>query len=320
MAASAKGLPPDVAAALLPFVGNGILQVQMDDSSGRWTVRTGASHPNPNQSVLFPTGTSFITLRDATALQMLVNGGGAGSPPPGLAGYTTAGMAVPVVTPLGSTGYRATFTLTNWTVVEDVVVTGTTLSDTNVRATVTITNTTASARQYGLRYMWDWEIAGNDGSFFRTRNPDTAFTPNLMTFNAPTFQLYEEVDYSATPTCSVFATTTGGTLSPPVTNPDQLRYSSWPSSVSSAWDYTDPATTGDSSVSYFWGFSAPLTLAAGATASFTQYITTQQSAIGPPTTATAANIPTLSMWALILLSTLALGLGAWSLRRSRNIN
>src|SRR5262249_6544408 len=211
-------------------------------------------------------------------------------------------------------------TFGGWTVVEDVIVNGTTLTDTNVQATTTITNTTGSPRQYGLRYMWDWEIAGNDGSFFRTRNPDSAFTGTPTTFNAPTFQLYEEVDNIATPTFSVFATTTGGALSPPVTNPDQLRYSNWPSSVGSAWDYTDTPTTSDSSTTYFWGFN-PLTLAAGASASFTQYLTTQQSAVGPPTPG-AANvvIPTLSTWALILLSTLALGLGAWSLRRGRGIN
>ncbi len=33
---------------------NGILTVSMDDTSGLWTVTTGASHPNPNQNVLFP--------------------------------------------------------------------------------------------------------------------------------------------------------------------------------------------------------------------------------------------------------------------------
>jgi len=145
---------------------NGFLSLSIEDSStsalGMFTVTTGASHPNPNQLVLYPVGTSYISLRDATASVIYGNAEGAVS---GLAGYTytnmnTAGTAV--VTNLGTTGYRTTWTFPNWTVVQDVVINGSTLSDTNVRHTVTVTNTSGAARQYGLRYMWDWDIAGND--------------------------------------------------------------------------------------------------------------------------------------------------------------
>jgi hypothetical protein len=304
--------------ALLPPVTNGILSVQMDNVNGSFSVFTGASHPNPNQTVFYPCCTSNFTLRDATSSQMFVNNS---TPAPGLSGYTTVLMPTPTVTTLGTTGFRATFVLANWTVVEDVVINGTTLSDTNVRQTVTVTNTSAASRQFGLRYHWDWEIAGNDGSFFRTRNPDSAFTGTPTTFVNPTFPIYEEVDRIVSPTFSVFATVTGGTLNPAPTTPDQLRYSNWPSSTNSAWDYADPGSTGDSSVVYFWGFNTPITLAAGASASFTEYVTTQLSAVTvvtpPPPNAPAIAVPTLTQWSLMLLSALALGLGMWTALRRK---
>ena len=294
---------------------NGILTVSMDDTSGAFTIRTGASHPQPNQNVFFPCCTSYLTVRDATASQMLVTPNAVGVAP-GLTGYTTVSMGAPVVTALGTTGFRATFTTASWTIVEDVVINGTSLSDTNVRQSVSVTNTTGSPRQFGVRYMWDWEIDSNDGSFFRTRNPDGTFTNTPTTFNAPTFQLYEEVNNITSPLFSVFATVTGGSLTPAPTTPDQFRYSNWPSSVGSAWDYTDPATTGDSSVSYFWGFTAPITLAAGATSSFNQYVTTQLSAIGGgPTTPVQSVVPTLSTWGMLLLIGLLAAFAAWSARR-----
>ena len=64
------------------------------------------------------------------------------------------------------------------------------------------------------------------------------------------------------------------------TTPEQLRYSNWPTSVASAWDYTDPGSTSDSSTVYFWGFANPLTLGPGASATFRQYVTTEISAVG----------------------------------------
>jgi hypothetical protein len=102
---------------------------------------------------------------------------------------------------------------------------------------VTVTNTSAVSRQYGVRFMWDWEIAGNDASLFRQRNPDAAFTSTFTTFPSPRFQLYEEVDNATTPTFSVFGTVGGGPLTPAPTTPDQLRYSSWGTSYSngSTW-------------------------------------------------------------------------------------
>ena len=306
--------------AALVNVTNGILVLEIENANtgflGEWTVRTGASHPNPGQLVLFPVGTSYITFRDATALIMYANTSGAAA---GLAGYTFQNMSTApgagVVTNLAN-GYRTVWTIPSWTITQDVTINGTTLSNTNVQQTVTVTNTSGAPRLYGLRFMWDWDIAGNDASFFRTRNPDGAFTSTFATFPSPAFQLFEEVNNLTTPLFSVFGTVTGGPLVPAPTPPDQLRYSSWSTAVGSAWDFSNTGGGVDSATEHYWGFNAPLTLAAGASATYTQYLTTNFQAGGgggaPPG---PIQVPTLSEWGVLLLIALLGGIAIWSVRR-----
>jgi len=266
---------------------NGILTVSIESTTGQFTITTGASHPKPGQTVLYPIGTSYITLRDATSSIMWFNYYGSLSNA-GLTGYTAQSMlaTAPVTTALGTTGFRTTYTIPNYRIVQDVVITGTNLANTNVKHAVSVTNTSAAARTYGLRYMWDWQIAGNDASLFRTRNPDGTFTSSFSTFTAPAFKLYEEVDNAITPAFSIFGSTRDLPLSPVPTLPEQVRYCSWQSAVSSAWDFTNTGSGSDSAVCYYWGFTNPLSLAAGATATYAQYVTTQLEAISPAVTIT----------------------------------
>jgi hypothetical protein len=303
-------IAPGAHAAVLTAT-NGILTVDIENAGsdiGVFTIRTGASHPHPNETVFFPLGTSWTTLRDATSLQMWVNGSDASSA--GLAGYSLVFMNTQpaVVAALGATGFRTTYTLPNFTFIQDLVINGTTLADTNVRQSVTVTNTTGSTRQFGVRYFWDWEIADNDASFFRQRSPDGAFTSTFTTFAPPTFQFFEEVDNIATPTFSIFGTVQGGALSPSPTPPDQLRYVSWSDFDDVAWDTAVTGGNEDSATTHYWGFTTPISLGAGASATFHEYVSTVQSAIGQPTptpTGAAVVVPTLSPIAWLVL---ALGL------------
>lgn len=311
------------ALAAYQTITNGYLTLTIEDAEltiGQFTVTTGANHPQPGQTVFYPIGTSIITLRDVDAAQLWVNYS-IEPATPGLAGYTSMVMNTqPVsVVPLGANGFRTTYTLPNFTVVQDLTINGTTLADTNVRHTVTITNTTGASRGYGLRNLWDWQIASNDASFFRQRNPDTAYTSVFQAFNAPTFTHYEVVDNTTTPTFSIYGTVFGGTLSPAPSAPEQIRYADWYESISSAWDFTVAGSDEDSAIVYYWGYNSPLTLAAGASASYTQYLSTVLSAVGgapvdpsppaAPATPATTPIPTLSGWGMILPSGL-LGLGA----------
>jgi IPTL-CTERM motif len=307
--------------ASLVSTTNGILTLQIENSNtgdlGMWTVTTGASHPNPGQPVLYPVGTSYISLRDATANIIY---GNASSATPGLAGYTYQNMSVSpgsgVVTNL-SNGYRTVWTIPSWTVTQDTTVNGTTLADTNVQQTVTVCNTSGAARLYGLRFMWDWYIAGNDASFFRTRNPDTAFSSTFITYTNPTFQLFEETNNIATPLFTVFGTVTGGPLTPAPTTPEQLRYSSWGTAYGTAWDFTNTGGGSDSATEHYWGFSNPLTLGAGACGAYTQYLATTLSGTGGGGGSAFVQtvIPTLSEWGLILLIVALGGISLWSVRR-----
>jgi hypothetical protein len=304
--------------AALVNVTNGILVLEIENANtgdlGMWTVRTGASHPNPGQLVLYPVGTSYITFRDATASIMY---GNSGSAAPGLAGYTYQNMSTApgagVVTSIAN-GFRTVWTIPSWTITQDVVINGTTLSNTNVQQTVTVTNTSVAARQYGLRFMWDWDIAGNDASFFRTRNPDGSFTSTFATFTSPAFQLFEEVNNLATPLFSVFGTVGGGPLTPVPTTPEQLRYSGWSVAYSSAWDFSNTGSGIDSATEHYWGFTTPLTLAAGTSATYVQYLTTNFAAGGGAATG-PIQVPTLSEWGVLLLIALLGGIAIWSVRR-----
>jgi hypothetical protein len=244
--------------------------------------------------------------------------GNASGPAPGLAGYTYQNMStapgVGVVTSIAN-GFRTVWTIPSWTITQDVVINGTTLSNTNVQQTVTVTNTSVAPRQYGLRFMWDWDIAGNDASFFRTRTPDGAFTSTFTTYTNPAFQLFEEVNNLVTPLFSVFGTVTGGPLVPAPTTPEQLRYSGWSVAYGTAWDFTNTGGGIDSATEHYWGFAAPLTVAAGASATYVQYLTTNFQAGGGGPPPGPIQVPTLSEWGVLLLIALLGGIAIWSVRR-----
>ena len=260
---------------------NGILSITYSESTGQYAIRTGAQHPHPNETVFYGSGgTSYFTLRDATDLKMLTNGGVSNA---GLAGYTTGSLGTGTTTALGTTGFRTTFVVAGkWQVEQEVVITGSSLDDTAVRQSEKVTNISNAPRLCGMRYQWDWQIAGNDASLFRTRQPDGAFTSTFQTFVNPQFRLFEEVDSATDPTFSVFGSVRDLPLNPPPTTPDQLRYCSWGAAVSSAWDFTNTGGGSDSSVCHYWGFDNPISVAPNASTTFTQYVTTQFEAIARP--------------------------------------
>jgi hypothetical protein len=146
-----------VTSASAAFVNytNSILTVETENagtSAGMFWVRTGSSHPKPNQNILFHTETSNFTLRDLTASEIWTNA--VFVPNVNIPGFVSRSMqlapATAVVTNL-PTGFRMTYTLPNWVVVQDVVVIGTTLADSNVRQTVTVTNTSGVSRSWATK-------------------------------------------------------------------------------------------------------------------------------------------------------------------------
>ena len=263
-------------------ITNGIMRVCMNCSNGIFTVSTDTSHPQGIQNVLYgggscSPGTSFITLKDDVSLSMWDNGGGRNN----IEGYTARSMVLTGCGAIGGgvNGLRSVFSCGAFTVTQDVVIEGTDISNTSVRQTVTIHNTSGSTRQYGVRFMWDWEVANEDYPIFRTRNPDGPWesNPSVTTeYLNPVFAQYEIVD-ALPPAFNVYGTVGGSSLPIPPTPPDWLRYARYQEAANYAWNFT--SANGDTVVTYYWGYPVSLQLAAGESKSFTQYMTTNIEAI-----------------------------------------
>ena len=273
-----------VANALAVTATNGILTIDYDDV-GRFSLETGASHPVPRETVFFPVGTSYISVRDDTRKQIFIN---ADDFPSGtvIAGDAVQPMGAGVTVALGTLGFRTTWSLPNFRVIQEVEISGTGLSDTNVRHEVSVVNTGSAPLKYGIRYLWDWQIAGNDAALARPRNPDGPYTSVFSAYASPTFRAYEQTDSLLSPKFSIYGTVSGGITARPPTTPDRVAYVSWIDFVVYPWDTDIVGRDIDSAIVYYWGYNAPLTLAAGATANVRQYVSTVASAIGVSTSTT----------------------------------
>ena len=259
--------------------GNTIYTVCVDDigNKGRYTAKTGLSHPVPGVNLLYggavnSPATSHSSYRSFTTGTTYTQGSFSGS-------FNLSPFAS--VTLLGTTGIRTTYTLPGppttpdeLLIVQDVNVNGTTLADSNVAITTTITNQGMSSVAMGIRYLWDFQIALDDGPTFQAQSPNGPVLHFETEFTPPNFSFYKIVDNDTNPTpptYQVFGTVNGpATLVPQPTPPTQLTYGCWPSSFNTSFDYSigspprdvaDPLTDcpglgGDSDVIYWWGRSA----------------------------------------------------------------
>jgi hypothetical protein len=295
--------------------GNSFYQVFVNADAaagiGQYTVMTGSSHPvtistGSPKNVLFGDGlpgTSYNTIfsyTTGTAYVALFSF-------PSTPGFvvlspTTPGITA-IVTALGTTGYRTTYTLAGppqtpdkLTIVQDVNTHGTTFQTSTVEVTTTITNTGATPVSVGLRYLWDTQIGDDDGPTFQQLSPDAAVLLTERSFTAPSFGFYRIQDNngnSPSPLFSVFGTVTQPTsITPPPTPPDLLVNSSWPSSVAAPFAYTpNPSTdvsseggVDDNAVLYYWGptQATAISLAASASRTFSQSLVSAEANAPPP--------------------------------------
>jgi hypothetical protein len=259
-------------------VSNNILTVEYNDI-GQFSVRTGGEHPVPNSTVFYPVGTSYISIRDDLRKEVFVTDD---TP---VENYTASTdtyrrMGAGTQIALGTTGFRTTWTLPNFNVVQEVEITGTALSDTNVRHEVRVINTGATALKYGVRYLWDWQIAGNDASIARPRNPDGAYSSTFAAFPTPNFRAYEQTDDLLNPKFSIYGTVSGGSTALPPTLPDRVAYVEWNDFYGNPWDTAITGENADSAIVYYWGYATPRSLAPGASTEFRQYVSTVASSLG----------------------------------------
>ncbi|MEK7476695.1 MAG: hypothetical protein AAB152_13825 [Candidatus Coatesbacteria bacterium] len=265
---------------------NGYLTVKVSDDPaavggpGLFTVETGPLHPTPGKSIFYNSvanqiGTSYITVMDTDANTLWVNAVSNTTMVPSEAGYGVQRMGDYPVTlaALGASGFRATYILPKFTVIQDVVIMGTALMNTSVMHQVTVTNTSGSDLHFGVRYLWDWMVNAIDSSYFRPLNPPGPYTDVFEAFDDPVFDRYEASDSETFPSFEIYGTTHGGSLLSEPRQPDQIRYAYWGDARRAPWDFPVAGQSSDSAIVYYWGLTAPLTLAPGSSTTFTQYVT-----------------------------------------------
>jgi uncharacterized repeat protein (TIGR01451 family) len=275
--------------------GNGFYTVDVQDTIpgvGLYTATTGPNHPAGNmQDVLFGggnPGTSYSTIHSfSTNTDYSVYPVGASS---GTAvNIDQYGTTVPL--PIGATGTAITGARTTYilpglpatkdalTIVQDVNVNGTTFGNSTIEVTTKVTNTADGGPSVaiGVRYLWDFKVAGDDGPTFQAI-PDGSVLVNETDFLAPTFQSYQMADNDDSTSPFVISGTVTGpsTVVPTPTVPSLLQYVSWPNANGQLFAYQtsptqDIATQGgtdDSAVLYFFGDNQnnAMTIEPGATA------------------------------------------------------
>jgi hypothetical protein len=240
---------------------------------GTYVVVTGPDHPaGSGLNVLYripqlPTGTSYTTIRSYTSGTDYVQGRGIG-------GEESTVWLNPygTVEPLGTTGFRTTYALPdaaadNLTIISDVQVSGTTFDDSVVNVTTQVRNDGTTPVEIGFRYLWDFQIALDDGPTLQALNPDGPARETETTFTRPVFESFkiEDNDKNETPpTFNVFGTVTGpATITPAPTPPDRIQFVDWESAYLTPFNYTVTPTrtvtlgegraTNDSAALLFFG-------------------------------------------------------------------
>lgn len=317
--------------------GNAFYRVFVEDNAGSgglglYTATTGPDHPaGAGLNVLYGNGfpgTTFNTVRSFTSNTDYPQTGGTSSSNP-IVLLSPYGA----VAPIGSTGFRATYTLPGppttpdaLTIVQDVNVNGLAFLDSTVEVTTSVTNTGDGAVAIGIRYLWDFQIGDDDGPTFMQRSPFGPVLVDETEYFFPAFESYRVQDNDVNPnppTFDVFGTVTGPpTVYPPPTQPALLKFADWPLSDDTAFDYTiDPnrniADVGlgsnDSDVLYYFGHNldSAILIAPGATAtvSASLFLTLPQPVTSP--------VPTMSALAFIALgAALAAGGALFAGRRT----
>ncbi len=260
------------------------------DGVGTYTIATGASHPHPNENVLYGGAdgypwSSYNTIRVNGSMKEYVETTRGISPSPGYTIDRLDNYVTQFPTVVGNSIITRWTTPENLNITQTVETVGTTLSDSSVRVTTQIRNDNSSAQQVDVRYVWDLKINDSDDTLFKPRNPDGTFTNVFSAFTPPTFGYYEVTANSTDPPFSVFGSISQPAfLSPQPTTPDSFGYVSWGNAFWSAYDFTPGGCCKDSAVVYYWD----PTIQPGDSISLTAYITTEEKAItGDPKTVPA---------------------------------
>lgn len=275
------------------IASNGIYKVAVEDmpnlGGGQYTIGTDSGHPaGPNLSILYGgdggyPGTSYNTIRSFTSHTDYTQDGGSSTDP----GYQAINMSPASTTVQSGTNIRTTFVLTtpqysdNLTIVQNITIHGTTYNDSAIEITTAVTNTGLTPVTVGIRYLWDYELDGDDGPTFQQLNPDGSVLTTEQTFSPVTFVAYDMANNTGSPPMHVKGAAKGlGTISPVPTPPSQLQYTRWGSADSVSFSYTTSgrSTDDDCAVLYYWWNQSGTLIPPGQTVT----VTTSLYEVAPP--------------------------------------
>jgi uncharacterized repeat protein (TIGR01451 family) len=234
---------------------------------GTYTVSTGASHPIPNQSVLYggaahSPGSTYLTVRvyDTQTDYVASNGQGGYviNPAPGYA-LVHLDTCFQTIQTIGNAVVTSWLTPEGLQIIQTTSIDGTTLVDSRVRVQTKVVNLSGPVdpHVFGVRYFWDLMIDGQDGSYLAARNPDGLWLGAETQWLPPSFEQFETTNDPLAPVLNVFGTVNGpASLAP--TPPDLFQFDRWPSAFPQPFNYAPTAQPiagpgTDSAVAYFWG-------------------------------------------------------------------
>ncbi len=291
------------------FIGAGV---------GLYSVRTGPAHPitlstafrNQQQDLLAgaknsQTGTSYTTIRSYNTQTDYVQTDLARSTDFNVVWLDSLflnddSLVTDFIEPIGTTGLRVTYNLpglprTNNTavirdtlqIIQTIDVHGGNFNDSWVEITTEVKNLGTQSARIGVRYLWDLNVAGDDGPVVLQKCGDP-FGPNETAFMRTdfTFGVASANDsIGATPPAyEVYSSVlTPANLERAPFLPERLQQVFWPFAFFEAFEYdvreevnvtSGDLTGGDVALQYFWGdgLNPPITLWPGETFQATQVL------------------------------------------------
>lgn len=298
-------MPASVVAQQTGQLRNGYFLVTVEietgyDGVGTFTVATDENHPSPGQDVLYDgvdqdPWSSYMTLFLPEQQKIYVQTNSGSYAPEG---YTV--FLMDNLNPVSEVGID--YVKTTWRtpegllITQEIILLGDTLNNSLVEQRVTVSNAGDYPVTYGLRYMWDIMIDGEDGSVIRLWNSTGPMTD----------WLYNETEYNDTSDIMFWQTTNDenspifyiwGSLRMPAgsTPPDRFVYAAWPKLFNNPWfvsvDPNQVIVGDDTGVAYYW----TNTLNPGESTTYRQFLLPVTSQAEPPpavTTTVTTTTPT----------------------------
>jgi hypothetical protein len=237
-------------------VTNGYIAARVDDSTGLYTFDEGGCYygGGPSAYILFPLGTSFVSVADFTSGAVYTEGGQGGATPLG------DPLNSSVVNDSIITYFQAT--PEGLVVVQNITVAGSSSDTSALVMAVRVINEGTAPQTVGVRYLWDIDVSGYDGTWLQKFDNETAgailgyetsFSPPpgaltsiglagcLQGSTAPPPYACSQADFGGYTGSVVYASVSAGLGA---TTPASLVYAWWGGTSYTAYGY-HPASTNE---------------------------------------------------------------------------